>query len=91
MELAPIQPGKPTQNAYIERCSHTFRGEVLDLYAFGDLDRVRDELPRWLYRCHHDRPHRVLDHDARRLSCPIPSEIANRRALRSGLRPALRP
>lgn len=61
MELAPIEPGKPTQNAYIERFNRTFRGELLDLYAFGELDEVRDESTRWLYRYNHDRPHLALD------------------------------
>lgn len=61
VELAPIEPGKPTQNAYIERYNRTFRQEVLDVYAFGDLDEVRDESTRWLYQYNHDRPHLALD------------------------------
>ena len=61
VELTPIQPGKPTQNAYIERFNRTFREEVLNVYAFGDLEEVRDESTRWRYDYNHDRPHLALD------------------------------
>jgi len=47
VELTPIQPGKPTQNAYIERFNRTFREEVLSLYAFQDLNQVRGESTKW--------------------------------------------
>ncbi len=61
VELTPIEPGKPTQNAYVERFNRTFREEVLDVYAFGDLDEVRHESTRWRYTYNHDRPHRSLN------------------------------
>lgn len=60
VELTPIQPGKPTQNAYIERFNRTFRQDVLDLYAFSDLDEVRDHATRWQYEYNTDRPHQAL-------------------------------
>ena len=40
---------KPPQNGNAERLklNQTFREEVLDLYAFSELDEVRDESTRW--------------------------------------------
>lgn len=60
VELLHIQPGKPTQNAYIERFNRTFRTEVLDRYVFHSLNEVRRMAEDWRYRYNHHRPHRAL-------------------------------
>ena len=55
-----IQPGKPNQNAYIERFNRTYRTEVLDPHIFSSLSQVRDISWAWLLSYNEERPHSSL-------------------------------
>jgi len=55
-----IQPGRPTQNAFIERFNRTFRQEVLDGYVFSLLSEVRSIVAHWLTAYNALRPHEAL-------------------------------
>jgi putative transposase len=56
-----IQPGKPQQNAYVERFNRTVRYEWLSQYYWSDLDEVRDFASQWVWFYNHERPNMALD------------------------------
>jgi len=60
IRLEFIQPGKPQQNAYIERYNRTVRYDWLAQYLFESIEEVQDYATRWLWTYNHERPNMGL-------------------------------
>ena len=55
-----IQPGKPMQNALIERKNGSIRRELLNAYLFNTLEEMRNHCEQWRTDYNQDRPHKAL-------------------------------
>jgi len=58
--LVFIQPGKPMQNGYVERCNGNIRKELLNVYVFTTLSEVRQKAEEWMLDYNYERPHKAL-------------------------------
>ncbi len=60
IKLLCIQPGKPTQNAYVERFNRTVRHEWLNEHLFESIEHAQETAAEWLWRYNAERPHMAL-------------------------------
>lgn len=58
--LVFIEPGKPMQNGYVERCNGNIRSELLNAYVFTTLKEVREMAAVWMHDYNNLRPHTSL-------------------------------
>ncbi|MBH2548055.1 IS3 family transposase [Serratia marcescens] len=62
VELRLIQPGKPTQNGFIESFNEHFRNECLNEHWFSDILHARKTINDWRQDYNKCRPHSSLDY-----------------------------
>lgn len=62
IKLIFIRPGKPTENAYVERFNGSFRRELLNAYVFRSLKEVRELADEFIHDYNTNRPHAALNY-----------------------------
>ena len=60
IKLSFIQPGKPQQNAYIERYNRTVRGDLLNQHLFCSIEEVQEFATKWLWSYNNERPNMAI-------------------------------
>ena len=60
IKLLYIQPGKPTQNAYVERFNRTVRHEWLDLNLFESVAHAQQLATEWVWQYNNERPNMAI-------------------------------
>lgn len=60
IRLEHVQPGKPQQNAYIERYNRTVRYDWLSHCLFESIGEVQDYATDWMWTHNHERPNMAL-------------------------------
>lgn len=71
INLLFIQPGKPMQNGFIERCNGSIRNELLNAWVFKSLQEVKDRAEIWRMDYNQNRPHKALNYQT-------PAEVKNK-------------
>jgi len=60
IQIKYIQPGKPQQDAFIERFNRLYREDVLDAYLFQDIQQAGDLSDHWREDYNENHPHGSL-------------------------------
>lgn len=60
IRLHYIQPGKPAQNAYVERFNRALRHEWLDQHLLESIEHAQETATRWLWRYNVERRNMAL-------------------------------
>jgi putative transposase len=60
IQILHIQPGKPQQNAYIERYNRTVRYEWLSQHLWESIEEVQTFATQWMNQYNYERPHMAM-------------------------------
>ena len=60
IEINFIQPGKPQQNAYVERYNRTVRHEWLEMNEFNTIEEAQETATQWLWTYNNERPNMAI-------------------------------